>query len=229
MNRFRLHKRRAISEVVGTMFVLAATVTGAVFLSNVAQDAFFVQDQTPMGEPRINSISLAGYDARDSELLLDVPTLENQFNQLLCTSGANPACTITNPDNVPQNDGTEFIVLKIRNRDSNSVFLHNVMINNVGHIWNAQTGNNDFDASLAGIAGTTYPRAGQFSIINASANGLTQKSTNILHGDEEVRVIIKLSNDIPTDIGMWDTLRILVNFGGPQPAEFIVLSGDAKW
>ena len=134
MNHFKLHKRRAISEVIGTMFVLAATVTGAVFLSNVAQDAFFTSDQTPSQEPRIDSIILTGYDTRDSDLLIDVPTLQNEFNQLLCTSGTNPACTVIVPDNIPTepvNKGTEFVVLKIRNMDTNSVFLHNLMINNV--------------------------------------------------------------------------------------------------
>jgi len=41
--------------------------------------------------------------------------------------------------------------------------------------------------------------------------------------------VIKLSGDIPQNIGMWSSLRVLVNFGGSQPAEFIILSGDAKW
>ena len=58
---------------------------------------------------------------------------------------------------------------------------------------------------------------------------LTQIATNEIVGDGEVRVIIKLSDNIPQDIEMWDSLRILVNYGGAQPAEFIVLSGDAKW
>lgn len=48
-------------------------------------------------------------------------------------------------------------------------------------------------------------------------------------GDDEVRVIVKLSGNIPQDIEMWDSLRISVNYGGVQPAEYIVLSGDAKW
>jgi len=31
------------------------------------------------------------------------------------------------------------------------------------------------------------------------------------------------------DIEMWDAVRIQVNYGGVQPAKYIILSGDAKW
>jgi hypothetical protein len=64
---------------------------------------------------------------------------------------------------------------------------------------------------------------------NGTGPTITQIATNEVLADGEVRVIIKLSDNIPQDIGMWDSLRILVNYGGPQPAEYIVLSGDAKW
>lgn len=230
MNGLNFKKRRAVSQVIGTMLVLAVTVAGAVFISNAAHDVFFTGvDQTPATEARVDSIILSGYDTRDSSSLTDIPTLDNQFNQLLCTSGGNPQYTITVPNNIPSNGGTEFIVLKIRNMNINSVFLHSVLINNVGHTWDSNTATNDLDASITGTAGTTYPEAGKFSILTLSNTNLEQRASNELRGDQEVRLVIKLSDQIPQDIGMWDSLRILVNFGGSQPAEFIVLSGDAKW
>lgn len=231
MNDFRLHKRRAVSEIIGTILVLAITVAGAVFISNFAHDVFFTgTDQTSTTEAHADSIQLTGYDTRDSGMLRDIPTLDNEFNQLLCTIGCN-----TNPNNIPTETvvldrGTEFFVLQIRNTAISSVFLHNVLINNEGHTWDTQTGNNDFDASNSANAGTLYPSAGKFSIISVrNLPSLTQSATNEVRGGEEVLLVIKLSQNIPQDIGMWDALRILVNFGGNQPAEFIILSGDAKW
>jgi hypothetical protein len=156
--------------------------------------------------------------------------LFNEFNQMLCTQGDSTNCTIGNPNDIPSLGGTDFIVLKIRNMNVDSVFLQNILVNNVGHKWDEGTSNIDVDA-LTGNAGTDYPKAGFFSIIptKEKLNPLKQKATNELLGDEEVRVIIKLSNNIKQDIKMWDSVRIHVNFGGSQPADFLLLSGDAKW
>lgn len=228
------HKRRAVSETIGTLLILAVTVLGAVFVANFVRDGFFSEDQNPSTvEQRANSIKLTGYDTRDSDTLIDVVSLDNDFNQMLCTKGDSAQCSVTpfTADNIPSASGTEFIVLKIRNMNVNSVQLQNILINNVGHTWDSGTANNDFDASIAGVAGTTYPIAGTFSIIPTAEkpNPARQTSTNEVLGDEEIRVIVKLSNSITQDISMWDSLLIHVNFGASQPAEFIVLSGDAKW
>jgi FlaG/FlaF family flagellin (archaellin) len=230
----KFHKRRAVSETIGTLLILVVTVLGAVLVANFVRDGFFSANQNPSTiEHRANSLQLTGYDTRDSDSLTDVFSLDNYFNEMLCTQGNSAQCTVTplTANNIPSASGTEFIVLKVRNMNVNSVYLHNILINNVGHTWDSGTANNDFDASIAGVAGTTYPTAGEFSIIPVAekTNPTRQASTNEVLGDEEVRVIVKLSNSITQDIEMWDSLLILVNFGGSQPAEYIVLSGDAKW
>ena len=51
-----IQKRRAVSPVIGTMMILAITVAGAVFLSNLMSNEFFVVDQHPVAEARIDSI-----------------------------------------------------------------------------------------------------------------------------------------------------------------------------
>ena len=218
-------KRRGVSDIIGTMLILVITVAGAVFISNALHDGFFSLDQNPSGPGAYaNSIWLTGYDTRDSSDLSGVVGLTNDFDQQLCTTSCNGV------DNErPSVGGTEFLVLHIKNTNINSVFLHNVMIRNEGHTWDTATANIDLDLSTGPTTGQ-FPRDGQFSIIPLSNTPtIKQKGTNELRGDEEVRLVIKLSDQLLQDIGMWDSLRILVNFGGSQPAEFIILSGDAKW
>ncbi len=210
------------------MMILVVTVVGAVFLSNLMSEEFFAVDQQPVAEARVDSIRLTAYDTRDSVKLTNVRNLNNTFNQMLCTNG--PVCTITNPDNLPINGGTEFIVLQIRNMNIGSVFIHNVLVNNVGHTWDDQAvGLLDLTDDLSGTG--NYPSAGRFSIISTENNYASTPLLGTIEvpGDGEVRLIVKLSDNIPQDIGMWSSLRVLVNFGGSQPAEFIILSGDAKW
>ena len=111
-----------------------------------------------------------------------------------------------------------------------SVFIHNVLVNNVGHTWDDQAvGLLDLTDDLSGTG--NYPSAGRFSIISTENNYASTPLLGTIEvpGDGEVRLIVKLSDNIPQDIGMWSSLRVLVNFGGSQPAEFIILSGDAKW
>ena len=224
-----IQNRRAVSQVIGTMMILAVTVAGAVFLSNLMSNEFFAVDQNPVAESRLDSIRLTSYDTRDSVELTNVPNLNNTFNQMLCTKGDSAECTIVNVDNLPSNGGTEFIVLQIRNMNIDSVFIHNILINNVGHTWDDLAVGDIVLTNNIGSGGN-YPRAGTFSIIPVENDSpIKQLTTNEIPGDGEVRLVIKLSDDIPQDIGMWSSLRVLVNFGGSQPAEFIILSGDAKW
>ncbi len=225
--KLNFRKRRAVSEIIATLMILAVTVAGAVFISNAMQGFMFPYDSgNSVTEVRPESVSLFGYDTRDSTNLSDVTGLDNKFNQLLLTNGA------TEVNKIPSQDGTEFIVLHLRNLSTNSIFLHNVLINNEGHSWDTIAAGQVLDPTFTGANTGQFHSDGKFSIIpmyNGTGPTITQIATNEVLGDGEVRVIIKLSGNIPQDIEMWDTLRILVNYGGVQPAEYIVLSGDAKW
>ncbi len=227
MNRYlRLGKRRGVSETIGTILIIAVTVAGAVLISNVMQNmALPFSSGADTSSVRPESLRLMGYDTRDSTDLSDVTGLDNVFNQLLNT-------TTPIVDKIPAQEGTEFIVIHLRNTSINSVFLHNIMINNEGHTWDTVAAGQVLNPTFTGITTGQFPQDGKFSIIpitNGTGPTITQLGTNEVIGDVEVRVIVKLSGNIPQDIGMWDSLRILVNYGGTQPAEFIVLSGDAKW
>jgi len=230
--KLNYRKRRAVSEIIGTLMILGVTVAGAVFISNAMQ-SFSLPSNTAAAsvtEVRPESVSLIGYDTRDSTNLSDVTGLNNGFlppnPPLLLTVGA------TVPNVIPSQGGTEFIVLHLRNLSTNSIFLHNVLINNVGHSWDTDAATQVLDPTFTGATTGQFPADGKFSIIqiyNGAGPPFTQLGTNEMVGDEEVRVIVKLSGNILQDIEMWDAVRIQVNYGGAQPAEYIVLSGDAKW
>ena len=238
MNKIIFGRRRAVSETIGTMLLLAITVVGAVLISNFVSDGFFNGlNQNPEGvEAGADTIQLTGFDTRDSGEIINISTLENDFNQFLCAEGGGiaPECAnlVIDKDNIPTDisPGTEFIALQIRNMHTDSIYLRNIQINNELHNWDEGTAGTFFDATLSADAGTKYPKAGFFSIIPSPErpNPTKQFASQEVQGDEEVRVIIKLSEDL-TDIKMWDAMLIVVNFGGSQPAQFIVSSGDAKW
>ncbi len=232
MNKIIFQKRRAVSETIGTLLLLVITVAGAVLISNFVSDGFFGStNQNPSSvDASSDSIQLTGYDTRDSSELINIASLNNKFDQLLCAKGNDPNCTIAVADDIPSDDGTEFIAIQIRNMNTDSVFLQNIQVNNELHRWDAGTAGILFDASLSADAGTKYPKAGFFSILPSPDRQEPdeQFSTQEILGGEEVRVIIKLSDNL-SDIKMWDSMQIVINFGGPNPADFIVSSGDAKW
>ncbi len=239
MNKIIFGTRRAVSETIATMLLLAITVAGAVVVSSFVSDGFFSGlDQSPSGvEASADSIQLTGYDTRDSDALVNVINLDNNFvnEPKLCAKGNDLLeCTNTLPDinNIPKdlNPGTDFIALQLRNMSPNSVFLQNIQVNNILHAWDIGTADNPLDATSSLNAGTGYPRAGFFSIIKSPdrPNNEIQFPSQEVQGNEEVRVIIKLSENL-SNIEMWDSMQIVVNFGGNVPADFIVISGDAKW
>jgi hypothetical protein len=59
-------------------------------------------------------------------------------------------------------------------------------------------------------------------------SGLAQKSDNQLNEDEEVRLIVKLSRDIPSDISLTRPLQVYVDFGGQRSAESVILTGETR-
>jgi len=233
LNKIIFGRRRAVSETIGTMLLLVITVVGAVMIANFLQDGFFQGvNQNPSGvEASSDSIQLTGFDTRDATELINVADLDNEFNELLCAKGNDAKCTMNpNPDAIPSDDGTEFIALQLRNMNTGSVFLQNIQINNELHKWDDGTAGVELKAVNNLDAGTKYPRAGFFSIIPSPdrPNSEKQFTSQEVQGNEEVRVIIKLSKDL-SDIKMWDSMVIVINFGAPQPAQFIISSGDAKW
>jgi flagellin-like protein len=215
-------KRRGISELIGTLVLLMVTAAGSSFLALIVNGSGLESTSESQIAPvaPTYSVRLVGYDTRDGSDLVEITTLDNKFDTKLCTTG----CQVT-PDNTPNNFGTDFIVLQIKNVSPNPIFIRNIQINGITHTWDQQTGTKTFDASINDFSGK-YPLNGKFSILPASS--LVQKSDNKLTDDEEIQLVIKLSKDITSDISLSKPIQVLVDFGGIKATQFVISSGETK-
>ncbi len=216
-----MRTRRGISEVIATLMLLSITAAGSLFLANLMQGSGFGSMGANTASPvsPTYAVKLIGYDTRDSTGLLDAPTLENRFDKKLCTQSCSALA-----DSIPQNGGTEFIAVQIKNVSTNSFYIKSIQISGITHVWDEQTWGVHLDASSDDSSGK-YPQNGKFSIVTSS---WLQKSSNEIFPDEEVILVAKLSKDITPDIQLARPLQVLVDFGSIRATEFVVMSGDAK-
>ncbi len=218
-------KRKAVSVVISTLLVLAITIIGALSISNLmSTSALTTVNQTPKAIIAANSVLLTAYDTRDGASLFNIANLDNQFDNELCTSGAQ--CALT-PNNTPSSGGTDFIVLKLWNQNSNPIHIKTLQVNGILHTWDIQTRNIDFDASINPPNGK-FPTAGKFSIILPSSPTFKQQDSQQVEGDQEVILVIKLSTSFTSDIDLGKPLQIFVNIDDEQPAKYVILTGDTK-
>lgn len=219
-----LTKRRGLSEIIATLLLLVITIAGSVFLAFIVQGGGFsaTASNPLMSAYPAYSIKLMGYDTRDATDLLEISSLDNKFDKKICTVSCQSSA-----NNIPVsvNPGTEFIVLQIKNVSPNPVFIKSIQINGIMHLWDEQTGGKSFDANTNDSSGK-YPLNGKFSILPMP--NLTQKSDNKLSEDEEVRLVVKLSKDIISDISLSKPIQVLINFGSTRATEFVIISGDTK-
>lgn len=218
-------KRRAISDIIAVLLLLAITVAGAVLVSAFFQgNNIFRPDSTSTGA-QTASVKITGYDTRDGTNLSEITGFDNEI------AGPSPLflCTITcsgvNADNPPATSGTEFIILTVINQGINKVVLQSVEINGVEHLWQASTGGN---ALSLGAAGTDYPSSGYFSVIPTSDPAPTQLSTRELDRNGEARLVIKLSEDITPDIGINEPIRTRLITNLIDPPGIIITSGGVR-
>jgi flagellin-like protein len=132
-------KRRAISDVIATLMLLAITVAGAVLVSAFFQgNNLFSPDTSNLGT-QTASLKIIGYDTRDGLDLSSIPSLDNTFDGTL-------------------DSGMELIVLNVENQGISNAILQGLELNGIDHSWYESTGSLD-PAAIP---------AGEFSIIPAS-------------------------------------------------------------
>jgi len=230
MTRFK-SRRRGVSVVISTLLVLAITIVGAMSISNLLSTSVLTTvNQAPKDIVMANSVLLVGYDTHDNEKLSNIGDFDNKSDGKLCTVSCAGASPTALPENNPR--GTEFIVLQLWNKNAVDIPISNVQVNGIIHTWDIQT-RNQLLKGEGPYPG--YPTAGKFSIIHHSNVGtLTQFGNQIVAGDQEVRLVIKLSalvkgDLVSEDIGLGEPLQILIKIGDAMnPAEFVILSGDIK-
>jgi len=220
-------KKRGVSVVISALLILAITVVGALFVSDIVKSSSITSiSQTSKSNSAASSVVLAAYDTRDAGTLSAIPTLNNKFDEELCTDRCKAFS-----DNIPTSaagEGTDFIVIQIRNKNVNHLTIHGIQVNGISHTWDAQTGGKPFDASIDDSTGN-YPLAGKFSVIPITNDlPIIQRTSANLNGDEEVRLVIKLNSNIQPDIALGEPIRILLNLGSPQPVKYIISTGETK-
>ena len=206
---FSNHKnKRALSDVIATILLLAVTMALAVMLSAFFQESGFANigsnfNPTALESQIPPSIKLTGYDTRDGIDLSGITFLDNAQNGSLCTKSCTPTTT-------------EFIVLKIKNDGSSSYTVDDILINGIDHLW---------DGTSSGDLSSGFPNSGKFRIIKTST---TEQRSDVVAGGEEVRIVIRLSKDLTmsdSDVGYYMPLKI-VFLGSINAPTFVIFSGD---
>jgi len=222
----RLKKRRAVTEIISTMMLMGITIAGATTLTYFVNDAFIngnLESASALGSSSKN-IALLAYDTRDSSSLLTLLNVDNETTGFLCRD----TCSGAPANSIPENGGTEFIVLQIQNSGFDTVFLEDITINNVVHSWDASTSGvalDTFDDYLTG-PNREYPADGMFSIFLVGSSPIQNEDIQIQSG-QTVNLLVKL-NSVDSDIQLNKGLRILLDTGGMHPTEFFIETGDAR-
>lgn len=221
----KLCKRRGITDIISTMLLMGITVTGASTLTYFVNDSFVSGNLATASslDTATKSVQLLAFDTRDSTTLLQLSNLDNKFgDQKLC----GVSCTgVSLSDKIPSNGGSEFVVIKIKNNSINSIFLEDIRLNNILHVWDPQTTNVALNTVQDLSLGGNYPHDGKFSILPISST--TQYANNEIQSGKTVNLLIKLGPD-DQDILLNKGIRVLLNIGSIHPVEFLIESGNAR-
>ena len=219
-----IKKRRGGAEVISSILLVAITVVGAAILTTFLDETFVSGSMGAASgsDSQIKSLKVTGFDSRDGTNLMGITNLNNTSptDQKLCRN----LCV---PNESPLGNGTEFIVIQIENKGVNPVFLHNVNLDGVKHVWDSSTSNVALDIT-GSISTGDFPGDGRFSILSLSnrCNNLQCDNNQILNG-ERVNLIVKLdhTND---DIPLSKSIRAQFNIGENTLTEFLIESGGAQ-
>ena len=173
------------------------TVIGGIIVFGIVRDSGVAESVTSdLSQPLTfeGGIKISAYDARDGANLLGIGAVDNSAT----TDGELIA--------------GEHIVLKITNNNPNSIFISDVIVNEISHT---------FDTSLPPAAG------GKFSIIpGTSDQGTTPQSSNEVLAGKSVMIIVKLGSI--SDISLNDAIRIKIDATGFDLQNFIITAGHTR-
>jgi len=228
IRKFTPQKRRAVAEVISSLLLVVITVVGAVILTTFLDESFVSGGLAATGgDNSLKGVKLIAYDTRDNEDLMDAAYFldndDGSTDQYLCRDGVLSGCA-PSANASPLNGGTEYVVIQIENKSLKSIFLRNVYLDNVGHVWDSATSGVTVDGS--GIPGPgEIPNDGMFSIIPVDTTN--QNKDNEINGGQTVNLVVKLDRDNP-DIPLSKTIRVQLNIGTNTLSEFLIESGGAQ-
>jgi len=218
----RLRQRRAVTEIISTMMLMGVTISGATTLTYFVNDSFVNGNLDSVAtSDSSKNIFLLAYDTRDSSSLLTLLDVDNDATGFLCRD----TC-IGSPNSIPENGGTEFIVLQIQNNEIDSVFLEDIAVNNVIHSWDSSTADVQLDTTVPLVNGK-YPADGMFSILPVGGIPITQNDSIEIQSGQTVNLLVKLGSD-DSDILLNKGINVRLDVGGIHSIAFLLESGDAR-
>jgi len=182
-------KSKGLSEIVSILMLIGITIIGAVIVQQYLTNTIKVDNAKLKG----GILKLVGYDSRDGQDIGGITILDNVNDNKLCARSC-----INNRNSLPNNNGTEFIVLYIKNQSPNPIRIEGIIVNGSLHLWDASTASKQLN-------NLSYPRSGFFSII--SNYSTVQKEDNMIESLSAYKIVIKLSSNID-DIPIGHTINI---------------------
>ena len=196
--------KRAVSDIIVSLLLVAMTVVVGIIMFGIVKDSGIAESVTSeVSQPLTfeGGIKINAYDERDGSDLSGITDIDNTCDD---------PCKLTSG---------EHIVLKITNNSPNSIFLNDVIVNEVSHLR---------DSTLSGNA--VEPSEGKFIIIdhtNPDSGSPQIKTTVEINGGTSVRLIIGLDDDLD-DISLNDAIRIKIDATGFDLQNFIITAGHAR-
>ena len=200
--------KRAVSDIIVTLLLVAITVVVGIIMFGIVKDSGIAESVTSeVSEPLTfeGGIKISAYDARDGLDLMGISGIDND-----------------SPTNSELDAGQEFIVLKISNNNPNSIFINDVIVNEVSHTW---------DSTTTTALTTTPSNFGKFIIIpgdSTSPLDTTPRSSAEINGGTTVRIVVELSSSISPDIGLNEAIRVKIDATGFDLQNFIITAGHAR-
>jgi len=199
--------KRAVSDIIVSLLLVAMTVVVGIIMFGIVKDTGIAESVTSeVSQPLTfeGGIKINGYDARDGQDLMGI-NIDND--------------STTNEE---LDAGEEFILLKISNNSPNSIFLNDVIVNEVSHTW---------DSATTGALTSNPSNFGKFIIIPGSGTDtadITPRSSVEINGGTTVRVVVALSSSISPDIGLNEAIRVKIDATGFDLQNFIITAGHAR-
>ena len=208
-------QRRAVSEIIVSLLLLAITVVGGLLVFGLVSSNDSIsglEGNIEEAGKRGTAVKVIGFDTRDGALLSSIPAFSNSTGDRVLTTGSDS------------------IVVKIRNTSVGSLTIHGVSVNEIRHTWDSGTSGKTF----AGGTLSTHPGPGKFSLIvgteTGDQTGLVQFSGPKLLAGQDTRLIITLASTVSGtgNIKLTEGIRIDIQASDFDPVRFIIPAGSAS-
>lgn len=193
------YKVKGVSEMVSTLMLISLTVAGSLLIYNYMSKYVNVENI----KAKYGSIVLIGYDSRDGNGIGGIQHINNHNDRILCAK----SCRI---DMNPANNGTEYIVIYVKNRSDRSIIINDIIVNGAIHTWN----------------NSMPPRGGTFNLIVGDNTVQNNSNINELLPSATSKILLKLSNNID-DIPIGSMIEIGIPLDG-YIYRYSIVAGDMR-